>query len=49
MERNIDMKEVSHGKLYTCLLYTSDAADEEDSVDIGGGGIFKKKQKKEYY
>src|SRR5665648_824976 len=23
--------------LYTCLLYTSDAADEEDSVDLGGG------------
>src|SRR5665648_774919 len=21
---------------YTCLLYTSDAADEEDSVDLGG-------------
>src|SRR5664280_3741264 len=21
----------------TCLLYTSDAADEEDSVDLGGG------------
>src|SRR5664280_1479879 len=23
-------------KLYSCLLYTSDAADEEDSVDLGG-------------
>ena len=22
-----------------CLLYTSDAADEEDSVDLGGSGI----------
>src|SRR5664280_2811813 len=22
-----------------CLLYTSDAADEEDSVDLGGRGI----------
>src|SRR5664279_3359000 len=30
----------------TCLLYTSDAADEEDSVDIGGRGIIKKKKKK---
>ena len=30
-----------------CLLYTSDAADEEDSVDLGGRGIInKKKQKK---
>src|SRR5665648_416806 len=26
-----------------CLLYTSDAADEEDSVDIGGRRIIKKK------
>src|SRR5664279_6540030 len=25
----------------TCLLYTSDAADEEDSVDIGGRRIIK--------
>ena len=33
---------------YTCLLYTSDAADEEDSVDLGGPRIIKKtkKQKK---
>src|SRR5674536_342818 len=28
---------------YTCLLYTSDAADEEDSVDLGGRRIIKKK------
>eukprot|EP00656_Telonema_subtile_P033429 TRINITY_DN37057_c0_g1_i1.p1 TRINITY_DN37057_c0_g1~~TRINITY_DN37057_c0_g1_i1.p1 ORF type:complete len:111 (-),score=38.09 TRINITY_DN37057_c0_g1_i1:12-344(-) len=26
-----------------CLLYTSDAADEEDSVDLGGCRIIKKK------
>eukprot|EP00656_Telonema_subtile_P046254 TRINITY_DN5262_c0_g1_i4.p1 TRINITY_DN5262_c0_g1~~TRINITY_DN5262_c0_g1_i4.p1 ORF type:complete len:340 (-),score=27.25 TRINITY_DN5262_c0_g1_i4:8-1027(-) len=32
--------------LYTCLLYTSDAADEEDSVDLGGRRIIKKKKKK---
>src|SRR5664279_1902648 len=25
----------------TCLLYTSDAADEEDSVDLGGRRIMK--------
>src|SRR5665648_1254254 len=31
---------------YTCLLYTSDAADEEDSVDLGGRRIIKKKKKK---
>ena len=26
---------------YNCLLYTSDAADEEDSVDLGGRRIIK--------
>ena len=31
---------------YICLLYTSDAADEEDSVDLGGRRIIKKKTKK---
>ena len=30
----------------TCLLYTSDAADEEDSVDFGGRRIIKKKNEK---
>ena len=30
----------------TCLLYTSDAADEEDSVDLGGRGAIEKKKKK---
>ena len=29
-----------------CLLYTSDAADERSSVDLGGRRIFKKKRKK---
>ena len=28
---------------YCCLLYTSDAADERSSVDLGGSGIIKKK------
>src|SRR5664279_648142 len=31
--------------LYPCLLYTSDAADEEDSVDVGGRRFIKKKTK----
>src|SRR5665648_390487 len=30
--------------LNACLLYTSDAADEEDSVDLGGRRIIKKKK-----
>ena len=29
-----------------CLLYTSDAADERSSVDLGGRGIIKKQKKK---
>ena len=29
-----------------CLLYTSDAADERSSVDLGGRSIIKKKKKK---
>ena len=33
--------------LQVCLLYTSDAADEEDSVDLGGRRIIKKKKKRE--
>ena len=35
---------MEHGaEIYNCLLYTSDAADEEDSVDLGGRRIIKKK------
>ena len=29
----------------TCLLYTSDAADERSSVDLGGRRILKKNKK----
>ena len=32
-------------QVYTCLLYTSDAADERSSVDLGGRRIIKKKNK----
>ena len=32
-------------ELFTCLLYTSDAADERSSVDLGGRRIIKKKNK----
>src|SRR5665648_1250341 len=34
---------ISIGDNNICLLYTSDAADEEDSVDLGGRRIIKKK------
>ena len=30
-----------------CLLYTSDAADERSSVDLGGRRIIKKKKQEE--
>src|SRR5678816_2795076 len=36
------------GLYKNCLLYTSDAADERSSVDLGGRRIIKKKKKKKY-
>src|SRR5450756_548714 len=33
-------------ELYTCLLYTSDAADDLLCVDLGGRRIIKKKKKR---
>ena len=38
----------SHKHIY-CLLYTSDAADERSSVDLGGRRIIKKKKKVKHY
>ena len=35
-----------HGLGQACLLYTSDAADERSSVDLGGRRIIKKKKSK---
>ena len=32
----------------TCLLYTSDAADERSSVDLGGRRIIKKKKRSDH-
>ena len=34
-------------QLSSCLLYTSDAADERSSVDLGGRRIIKKKKSKD--
>ena len=34
---------IADGKVDNCLLYTSDAADERSSVDLGGRRIIKKK------
>ena len=36
----------SGADIRTCLLYTSDAADEGLGVDLGGRRIIKKKKKK---
>ncbi|GAB5861005.1 hypothetical protein JMUB7545_27780 [Staphylococcus aureus] len=33
----------------SCLLYTSDAADDGESVDLGGRRIIKKKKKKNVF
>ena len=33
-----------NGEILTCLLYTSDAADERSSVDLDGRRIIKKKK-----
>src|SRR5664280_1786947 len=38
------VKKRSNLLVISCLLYTSDAADEEDSVDLGGRRIIKKKK-----
>eukprot|EP00658_Telonema_sp_P-2_P005265 TRINITY_DN11971_c0_g1_i1.p1 TRINITY_DN11971_c0_g1~~TRINITY_DN11971_c0_g1_i1.p1 ORF type:complete len:178 (+),score=44.28 TRINITY_DN11971_c0_g1_i1:33-536(+) len=40
---NIDYHKIT-SVFQTCLLYTSDAADEEDSVDLGGRRFIKKKK-----
>ena len=34
-----------HPRIGRCLLYTSDAADERSSVDLGGRRLIKKKNK----
>ena len=36
------IRSIEVGSLYACLLYTSDAADERSSVDLGGRRIIKK-------
>ena len=44
--RNLDIQDTRDklGIYSNCLLYTSDAADERSSVDLGGRRIIKKKQ-----
>ena len=40
-----DRQLVAAALAWNCLLYTSDAADERSSVDLGGRRIIKKKKK----
>ena len=35
---------LDRAQFFACLLYTSDAADERSSVDLGGRRIIKKKK-----
>ena len=49
---HVEQAEQGHGRLVACaarycrcLLYTSDAADERSSVDLGGRRIIKKKNR----
>ena len=42
-----DAEEPVLERLGACLLYTSDAADERSSVDLGGRRIIKKKKTRE--
>ena len=39
-----DLHPLQAGEAGNCLLYTSDAADERSSVDLGGRRIIKKKK-----
>ena len=46
---HLDVVQVGlNGQSDACLLYTSDAADERSSVDLGGRRIIKKKTPDEY-
>eukprot|EP00658_Telonema_sp_P-2_P001614 TRINITY_DN10600_c0_g1_i3.p1 TRINITY_DN10600_c0_g1~~TRINITY_DN10600_c0_g1_i3.p1 ORF type:complete len:109 (+),score=36.69 TRINITY_DN10600_c0_g1_i3:134-460(+) len=45
LHHNPDPTWVRRHEFMSCLLYTSDAADEEDSGDLGGRRINKKKNR----
>ena len=40
----VGMSSIRYYSASACLLYTSDAADERSSVDLGGRRILKKKK-----
>ena len=41
--RRINIERLRHARASVCLLYTSDAAAERSSVDLGGRRIIKQK------
>ena len=46
-QQTATLSKAHHWECKSCLLYTSDAADERSSVDLGGRRIIKKKKNKE--
>ena len=46
--RQLAVQQRAGGRAGRCLLYTSDAADERSSVDLGGRRIIKTKKNKRY-
>ena len=46
VDARVALPAMADGRATFCLLYTSDAADERSSVDLGGRRIIKNKQKK---
>ena len=49
MTKTVLITGTSSGIGKACLLYTSDAADERSSVDLGGRRIIKKKKRETIY
>ena len=48
-QHGFDLAYASARPIIICLLYTSDAADERSSVDLGGRRIIKKKKNSEKF
>ena len=46
-QKNVRHEYFSDLRFFACLLYTSDAADERSSVDLGGRRIIKKKKRED--
>ena len=46
-DRKVNITATKWKCFWSCLLYTSDAADERSSVDLGGRRIIKKKKKRD--